>query len=182
MNWCLNISSSGRVLRGCVLSSLLSYYFLHLRRQWQCSQLGLCGLVWRANAATRCDKRRRRLVLLGMNAPPALPWKPVHTLTHTKTIPAFIIILQFFALTVRTKDDELVQLFQFTFSSRVSSLAEARSSASPGDTLVPSLCYRSSSCLKFSRATSVQPSAHPAPSRTGCALGRTSTARGPKYV
>lgn len=81
-----------------------------------------------ASAATRCDGRRRRSVLFGTNAPPS----------------------QFLALTIRLKDVEPVQRFQFPISPRVSSVAEARSGASPGDALVPSLCRRGSSCLKFS--------------------------------
>lgn len=115
--------------RGCALSSLLSYYCLYLRCQWECSQFWLCHYLWPGVTGKRGNR-----------------------------------------------------MWQFTFSSRVPSRAGARGRASPGDTLVPSFCGRGSSCLKFSLAASVQPSAHPAPSWTGCALGRTSTAHGPKYV
>lgn len=56
---------------------------------------------------------------------------PAKTCIYSKTMPGFII-LKFFSVTLRTKDVELIQLFQFTIL--IKGVISSWSSASPGDT------------------------------------------------
>lgn len=125
--------------------------------------------VWQAKPG---NQMRQEAATLGAVRHERCARSPAKTCTHIDTHSngspfQSNITFFFFALTV------WFSYFTWFFSS----LAEAR-----GDTLVPALCCCGSTCLKYSRAASVQPSAHPGPSRTRCALGRTSTAREPKYV